>query len=1483
MEHYLKTQKPCPSRTAETVNELVNSGGKVLPRDKNTRYLLKNYRQLHGIPKRGVDQTEKADEVVEVPAYLEPQPPPTAGRAAPPCDAGDLHKENALETVGGEASGSNTRLSSLQQSTIRRWVDNDAQKKLDIAWAEAMFHAAILFNFLNFETTHKLHEVYLPVLKDMVNGRNAAKWNAIRWSTSKLRARSDLVYFTLRSDEWWTGLNKVVEVMEPMFGLLRRMDQDGTGPTNLVEYDNMIERKLSHVVLTVEQRASVMEKVRDCMKMMPQPVHATTFLLDPRRREPRWLHDQYSVLVQNAMRLLSRQVGGEWKGQAHLDIWSNLNEFHNKPTRNDPKRNDTKMWDPTTKSDVDKKTPPEWWAAHGGDMPDLEKIAIKVMGMWSTASPTERNWPSMDFIHSRRRNKLSPESLEKLPVPEPEKNDGSMSKGPKDEAEKTEEELVRERRLTKTPKGRVPKNLDDKDEELTDDSDLDDELWKGKCRLSEDSNVETLLKTRVDEDEEDANRAKAMADRETGLVNKRMMEEARRAAIPTWREIERGLKQATEHQQQINRALEVVEEGEDEEEEHQAKVGDCMEQEEEAEGMVQPQEGEEMEHQEEEEGTVQGGEEEEMQQEEEGEGLAQREMQHDEVDTAREDEPHPTSTTVYTRRPRPAEFQESEEKIPKFPAMREAVQHDNLWVSRVGRKRKEPSHDAPAQPKRSRGRPRKQKTDTATTPAKKKNSASSARRSWRMTRNQLTAANSHLRMRAATLIPNEISMSKRMERFVEKRKTYKILFRQWMPKADWLAHREEEKKTVYSIMAMRFPIDASMYIRTGIELAMGKVIKDYDIVNDPVDPNLGNIKFGLHPSAEQYFVKTLKVFTGKGMLSGDLVNSNTPWRKGCNRYIRMDDDCFCEEETAPYEKSVEGGSPSLTSNPTGQAGQGGLQNAPPQPRQFTPQQKNKSTLSSFSNKQTEDKHNTGRSFQCLNPQLQLPVAGQKQQAGGKNRKKKQGGYTPSKLGPQGQQQPSMGGPSWLSTKAPTEEARTLSQKGVDASGGNNPAAGSSSYGELRSFDLNGTDPSLVVQQGLLQDNQGRIAPLSEKNPTGIAGVQTGEGMDLDRFLRAGSPKRNRLEDFEDGRQYPPRCQLWAPSNSRPHPQPRMGSRLKVATWNIRGLVDENRRHKRARLKSWIHDNRAHIILLQETKFNNERLAEIGNWWSGPQIWAPAEGTRGGTGILIHNSICKTISQADSDLLGRWSRVTLSIDSREWTFLSVYAPADHTTKTDFFNQLSHVIPDSEFLVVGGDWNTVPNEALDSSSPLSHPGESIALNELLAEKGLFDPYRLLHPDQRDYTWFLSTTPVVSRRLDAIFCSEQVIPLILRAESIPDPMSDHKPVSITLSAGPPLERGRGTFKLNMQIFNDKEMIEWVRNFCEEWRASSELFPDTGDWLDKGIHLLSGFLNNISRIKAANRKHDEIILKRKIENAETRLGFFSFLDSHWSLRRDA
>ncbi|GBG67925.1 hypothetical protein CBR_g1045 [Chara braunii] len=138
-------------------------------------------------------------------------------------------------------------------------------------------------------------------------------------------------------------------------------------------------------------------------------------------------------------------------------------------------------------------------------------------------------------------------------------------------------------------------------------------------------------------------------------------------------------------------------------------------------------------------------------------------------------------------------------------------------------------------------------------------------------------------------------LMKGIEKFVDKGKTYKILFRPWMPRSEWIQQREEEKRSVYWVMALRFPINASFYIKSGIEMVMGKILKEFDPVSDPIDPGLGNLKFQLHPDAEAKYVRSLKVCTGKESLTGDLVNSKTPRCDGCKRYLRLPDECICED------------------------------------------------------------------------------------------------------------------------------------------------------------------------------------------------------------------------------------------------------------------------------------------------------------------------------------------------------------------------------------------------------------------------------------------------------------------------------------------------------------------------------------------------------------------------------------------------------------
>ncbi|WCJ18622.1 hypothetical protein M5689_000959 [Euphorbia peplus] len=58
--------------------------------------------------------------------------------------------------------------------------------------------------------------------------------------------------------------------------------------------------------------------------------------------------------------------------------------------------------------------PPFWWLIHGTCTPTLKSIAIKLLSQPTSSSCCERNWGTCSFIHSMRRNKITPKCAEDL-------------------------------------------------------------------------------------------------------------------------------------------------------------------------------------------------------------------------------------------------------------------------------------------------------------------------------------------------------------------------------------------------------------------------------------------------------------------------------------------------------------------------------------------------------------------------------------------------------------------------------------------------------------------------------------------------------------------------------------------------------------------------------------------------------------------------------------------------------------------------------------------------------------------------------------------------------------------------------------------------------------------------------------------------------------------------------------------------------------
>lgn len=58
--------------------------------------------------------------------------------------------------------------------------------------------------------------------------------------------------------------------------------------------------------------------------------------------------------------------------------------------------------------------PMTWWSNHGQSIPLLQSLAIRLISQPASSSCCERNWITYSFIHSMKRNALTPEHAEDL-------------------------------------------------------------------------------------------------------------------------------------------------------------------------------------------------------------------------------------------------------------------------------------------------------------------------------------------------------------------------------------------------------------------------------------------------------------------------------------------------------------------------------------------------------------------------------------------------------------------------------------------------------------------------------------------------------------------------------------------------------------------------------------------------------------------------------------------------------------------------------------------------------------------------------------------------------------------------------------------------------------------------------------------------------------------------------------------------------------
>ncbi len=256
--------------------------------------------------------------------------------------------------------------------------------------------------------------------------------------------------------------------------------------------------------------------------------------------------------------------------------------------------------------------------------------------------------------------------------------------------------------------------------------------------------------------------------------------------------------------------------------------------------------------------------------------------------------------------------------------------------------------------------------------------------------------------------------------------------------------------------------------------------------------------------------------------------------------------------------------------------------------------------------------------------------------------------------------------------------------------------------------------------------------------------------------------------------------------------------MRIATWNINGL--------RARLDFLLHWLRARepdVVGLQELKlsddqFPHDALSELG-------YRALTHGQKSWNGVAVLTRLPAEVRQLGLPGQEEMGARLLTVEIGDLSFTTVYCPnGKHTGHEDFPRKLAwfdsliehfESAPSDRPAVLCGDFN-ICTGALDSwneevlKGGIFHTEEERLRMARLAELGLVDLYREIHPDEQKFSWWDYRAGAFHKnqgmRIDLVLGTE---PVVKRTESVTidrdyrkkqDGLtaSDHAPVLVDLS---------------------------------------------------------------------------------------------------------
>ena len=237
------------------------------------------------------------------------------------------------------------------------------------------------------------------VLETLMVDRDFKK---IKWAArAKYRATAaeiSMVILTSNTGCWWDRVQQLCDLCLPVVALLRMADSNLPCVGKIYNGCYQLLKKLRW--LTGSRLKAVEDIITKRWDMMTNPLILAAYALDPEYLDCNMSDN--SEVMEGFLTMLDRLCGTQEKA---LTAQRQFMAF----------RNHAGLFGREGATAAAKvMSGADWWGIYGHANPELANVAIKILSQVASACACERNWSTYDFIHSKRRNKLTSSRAEDL-------------------------------------------------------------------------------------------------------------------------------------------------------------------------------------------------------------------------------------------------------------------------------------------------------------------------------------------------------------------------------------------------------------------------------------------------------------------------------------------------------------------------------------------------------------------------------------------------------------------------------------------------------------------------------------------------------------------------------------------------------------------------------------------------------------------------------------------------------------------------------------------------------------------------------------------------------------------------------------------------------------------------------------------------------------------------------------------------------------